>query len=232
LTYTPVLHLCREELTSSGIVATVCGPLSPADLPLLGLILLVALAFLWPDLSEAGVPGLLTLKRRLEDVEKKTDDLTEDVRHVEVRQLAPRDLAELPAAVESKEQAVQSFTADAVIAGTTGAKPQAYEEFLAAWERIRPYAELRISATPSSADPAADVLRTLESREVVSPLDLAAIRIWQETFKGEIADLRAARNALMHGPGTLGDAQVSAAAEAAERLWRSLEALRQRVARA
>jgi hypothetical protein len=66
--------MCEDKLATTGTnaVVRVCRPLAITDPPVAGALLLVVLLLL-PDLAEVGIPGFLTLKRRVEQQEEKVD---------------------------------------------------------------------------------------------------------------------------------------------------------------
>jgi hypothetical protein len=64
--------VCSDNLTGSGQVVTTCHDPQATDAVVLGYGLLVLL-LLGPDLAEAGVPGLFTLRRRVDEHETRLD---------------------------------------------------------------------------------------------------------------------------------------------------------------
>src|SRR5438105_431108 len=63
LTYLlPSWRICREHVLDSGAVVNSCAPVGVDDLPVIGLVLLIALLLL-PNVAELGLPGGISIKR-------------------------------------------------------------------------------------------------------------------------------------------------------------------------
>ena len=74
---TGLVEVCSDTLTSTGTVVRTCrSPQLPDGLVVAALVVLLLL--LLPDLAEIGVPGLLTLRRRVEEQESRLE--TEEAR--------------------------------------------------------------------------------------------------------------------------------------------------------
>jgi len=67
-------RICRQEAGDTAAI-TVCGPFGLGDALWLALVVLVIFLLLWPDVSEVSVTGIGSLKRRVEEQEKKTAEL-------------------------------------------------------------------------------------------------------------------------------------------------------------
>jgi len=93
LSYFPAsgVRSCHQELAQTGSVVEVCGPIGVSDVIGVSLVLLFALLLLWPDLSEVTVFNLLGIKRRVDEVEKKTDKAGDDIRALSLSQSPPED---------------------------------------------------------------------------------------------------------------------------------------------
>jgi hypothetical protein len=65
-------RVCSESVTGAGAVVTTCRAPQATDGVVIGYALLVLL-LLGPDLAEAGVPGLFTLRRRVDEHESRLD---------------------------------------------------------------------------------------------------------------------------------------------------------------
>lgn len=78
--------MCEDKLATTGTnaVVRVCRPLAVTDPPVAGALLLVVLLLL-PDLAEVGIPGFLTLKRRVEQQEEKVEQQTIKVEEQEAK---------------------------------------------------------------------------------------------------------------------------------------------------
>jgi hypothetical protein len=82
--------ICDEKLAAVGThaVVKVCHSPSVTDLPVIAIFLFVVLLLL-PDLSEVGVPGLISLKRQVEQQETKLGNLEQELTlRTEVQQVA------------------------------------------------------------------------------------------------------------------------------------------------
>jgi hypothetical protein len=82
--------ICDQKLAAVGThpVVKVCHSPSLTDLPVIAILLLVLLLLL-PDLSEVGVPGLISLKGKVEQQEAKLGNLEQELTfRTEVQQVA------------------------------------------------------------------------------------------------------------------------------------------------
>jgi len=91
LSYVPASSFapCRDQLTVSGNIVHMCHPVGTDDVVAIGLILLCAVAFIWPDLSEVAIPGLVSLKKEVSatklavaETERRTAAVTTDVQNI------------------------------------------------------------------------------------------------------------------------------------------------------
>ena len=80
---------CREQLSSTGQLVMVCGPIGTADVVAVGLVLAVAGLLMWPELCEVGVSGLITLKRRVEENQREQRATADAVRNLTLAQEVP-----------------------------------------------------------------------------------------------------------------------------------------------
>ena len=190
---------CRQQLLSDGRTVSVCGPIGTADLVLLGLLLLVAGAFVWPDLSEFGVAGLVTVKRRLQAQERATRVMQSDVQNLTLALPA----GDVGVALAETHQKVASIAADAWIAS-----PGANQRVLSA-ERSKCEQEL--------LDLAGEMDRYLRmgsrlyprSRlQGMVPTELDALGRWLVDYDSELRVWATVRNAVMHAPERLSDESV------------------------
>ena len=113
------VRACREQVAATGTLVTVCRPLGTDDIVLVGLIVLGAGLLLWPDLSELGVGGLLTIKRQVAETKAVTDQLQGDVRALGIVQERP-DLADAEADVKPPEGGAAARTGATTTGGSTG----------------------------------------------------------------------------------------------------------------
>jgi hypothetical protein len=190
---------CRQQLSSDGRAVSVCGPIGTADLVLLGLLLLVAGAFVWPDLSEFGVAGLVTVKRRLQAQEKATRAMQSDVQNLTLALPA----ADVGVAVADTHQKAASITEDAWIAS-----PGANQRALSA-ERSQTEQELLDLA--GEMDRYVRMASRLYPRSRLQGMvltDLDALGRWLVNYDAELRVWATVRNAVIHVPERLSDESV------------------------
>jgi hypothetical protein len=189
LSYIPgsAIASCRQQLLSDGRAVSV------------GLLLLVGGAFVWPDLSEFGVAGLVTVKRRLQAQERATREMQSDVQNITLALPA----ADVGVALAGTHQKGASITADAWIAGSGG-----NQRVLSA-ERSKSEQELR--------DLAAEMDRYLRMGSRLYPrsrlqgmalTELDALGRWLVDYDSELGVWASVRNAVMHFPERLSDESV------------------------
>jgi hypothetical protein len=212
----------------------ICQPVSASDAPILVGVLLVALLLL-PDFAEVAIPGLLSLKRRVELQARRQDQLEERLQMAisqntsVTNQMFPVlvDPATLRAAsrrvdaVEGDEEEEQDVEVggDAGLEGGGRAddeqalRARLAQELIVRWERLADAAaraeglDMRFrSATLGSSGPSFSA--------PASTLDLIA---WWRSFRKELEYVQGARNAVAHAqPLTLDTLQQ--AVELAEKL--------------
>lgn len=216
------LQVCRDRLVDSGQTAEICGPVGNDDLVFVGIALLVALLFFWPDFSEISLPGLVTLKRRVEKQEERTDELARIIQQLSVSQtmtvqVIPADPRELKESADEKLSQVEQGNVPTVAEEPSLQLRQPTPEravleaiLLRSWERIAEYAQ------PARGRGRAIVW----SDEEYLP---AWLRQWRRTFAEEIEGLRLARNTVAHRPENLSDEGLRRWLEVANTLLRSIE---------
>lgn len=80
---------CHQELAASGSPSSVCGPIGTGDIVLVGLVLLVAAVLVLPELSEVGLPGGISIKGRVAELDRKQQKTDDDVRSLTLAQEIP-----------------------------------------------------------------------------------------------------------------------------------------------
>jgi hypothetical protein len=197
--YFPVSGIasCRQQLASNGLVVTVCGPVGTDDLVVVGLSLLLAGMFIWPDLSELGIPGLVTIKRRLAEQEQATRAVEADVQNLALAQPTPGVTA-----VTATDEAPLSPTSSVSVLPT---EPIAF-----ATERGRNEQELLVLARDLDgyvrlANRFGPRLQQRSAR----PEELEALGRWLNDFDGQLRRWAAIRNTAVHVPERLTDADVA-----------------------
>jgi hypothetical protein len=229
LTYfVPSLRVCRDHVLDTGAVVRACQPVGVDDALTIGLILLFAI-LLMPNVVELGVPGGITLKRRVEAVHERVARLDEKVDRLVIAQemsvsntiivADPREYLEsMPRKAAAFEQSKGAIT-EGIAAREAAREDRVISDDRAVLESrlVRAYARL---------EPFLGLSGTYRGRVPADLPDnfIGPLRAWREAFAEEISIVRATRNAVVHDPWRVSDEQVGAAIDLAERLWRILEA--------
>jgi hypothetical protein len=225
------LKVCRDSLASVGSAAVVrmCGPLGLIEL-LPWTLLLVLL--MWPDLSEVSVPGLISLKRRVAEQEKRQERLEIAIQAVQQNvNLSPhQEITVMLSPDWHRAEQELSQKANQFQAGQEVRKPPPRDvkepraagqgdlevRLLAVWEQID--RNIRASQPPRRVPyPFFDLPPHLTEYQQ------AIVRDWLEAFGTEMALVRAARNSIAHPPHDLSPADISEALHIGERLLNILD---------
>jgi hypothetical protein len=231
------IQSCHGELATTGVVVQVCGPIGLSDVVVLSLALLLAVALIWDDLSEFSIGNLLTLKRRVEEVERKTDKAGDDIRALNLTQ-PPPDEKELAQAVEGLRVAVEAEPAtgtgkafDATVVVTQGGRTLSGRRAATEAEAIEIAAVLdrfiRVSERGST-----DTVEAMQKDglipEMYPPVASKAIITWAATSHDYLQQWASVRNNLVHSPERLSDEDVEWARDLGSLLLRLVQrALRQ-----
>lgn len=183
--------VCQDQVTQAGSVTTVCQPVAATDAIVL-IALLVIVLLLLPDFAEVAIPGLISLRRRVAETERRQDTLEQRLEataqaSASVYMPLLVDEAALDVSlrrVRGEEEGVRPVEEETPIDPQTAVVGQ---ELLTRWERLD--AALR-SAQQGVGDP-----RYRTSREM-PPLELIE---WARDYEEELNYVRAARNAIAHG---------------------------------
>jgi hypothetical protein len=205
----PSLAACRQEVTPSSTVVTVCHPIGTDDIVLVGLVLLVAIAFISPDLSEFGIPGLVNLKKTVRETKKKTDANTSVLEDLVSTREVP-DLPQASASVDEKQEDAGDVAAPTpAVAGELTADRGPLEAELASLiDDVREHERAsRLSAAEYVGYRAKLPRATLES-----------LREWRSRFADEIASLVGLRPILTYAPERLSDEELRAGIALGRRL--------------
>lgn len=210
-------HDCSTETTKDAAATKVvvsCRAIGPDRLIPLGILIAILLA---PDLSELAIPGLITLKRRLEETDKKQEQLERRVADVrnEVRQsisftIATVDPGRILADVHGKESeflAREGLPELPAVDEPTN-EPEsssALKQLLQRAAEVERYKQLQVLGTGTTT-------RQLET-----------VRRWSETFGREIAVVQRFRTALANDPSSATEGEVASALQLADRLIRLIE---------
>jgi hypothetical protein len=188
---------------------------------LLPLAVLVALLLL-PDMSELAIPGLITLRRRVEQQEQA------------VSSQAARQ-SDLEHRLQALQTTVQSTNMSVYVLNNLDAIAQDVERKAPIF--LDPQALMSTPTEAPSPDPAtavrvhelldlAERLSTYDtalSEGSLSPESQEAVRRWSHLFATELAAVRTARNRVAHPPHDLSPRQIEDAVRIARRLYELLQ---------
>jgi hypothetical protein len=249
--FVPQLASCRDEVANTGnqALARACGPVETNDIVAVGLWLFVILLLLLPDLSEFGIAGLLTVKRKVAEVEKRQESLERTMaislaanQQLTVTQLfyppslAPDGSEASPARREAEDKTERlGKAASAGVGADADTTRQLMElrrvseeravlesRLIAAWERISSY----LFPVPDRSG-----RMTAEQQAQFDDLTSSGIEVvrdWREIYRREIDIARAARNTVVHQPQNLSDAEVREALGVAMAVLAGLDDLMKR----
>jgi hypothetical protein len=213
-------RVCRE-VVADGVVARVCGPVGLQDVLVFTLGAFVVLLLLLPDLSEVGIPGLASLKRRVEANEEKTKQIEGLVLRQTIHQNLFLNTATAPnfpaseASAEAKARRIAEGEEVPLGPEPTGVRALSPE---------RAVAEAQLIATWESL---AELLGPLTEREFVRRamprLEGHPLQGWLTAFTRELQDFRAARNTVAHRPQNMTDEEVQTALVLGRTLLESLQ---------
>lgn len=228
---------CHEELADSGIPVSVCGPIGAADIVLIGLVLLLAAALVLPELSEIGLPGGISIKRRVAELDREQRKTADDVRSLTLAQEVP-DLGKTRRDLEERLKRWSQLPDDVLVvppeagrptdvaAGTrviTEERPDLEERFMRLATEIDAYFRLLGHEAPER------MLRHPAYLGRVAPsVDHSAylngVRRWAKDYDGPLRSWATARNVAAHFPQRLSDEEMRDAASMAEDLVNALKA--------
>ena len=214
-------RICRDSATDAGSV-TLCGPVGPADLPAIGVVLLVALLLLLPDLEELAIPGLVSLKARVQHQEQKLAAVENSVNQIALSQtnvtiglpaVVP-DFGRLP---EETDRKAELFRAAPDVRSSVGMQPVAEARMVAPDRAVREAQVLDLWEKLSRFIPWTPAGRRLDA-DAFSQAKYHELLEWAETFRPELRDLQVIRNTVAHEPTNLTNAQLDQAIELGEKL--------------
>src|SRR6266540_749607 len=216
-------RVCEDKLATVGGQAVVraCHAPSVSDLPVVGGLLLQVLMLI-PDLAEIGIPGFVSLKRRVEEHEATLAGLQLQITHnAEVQQSAAQEVATQASALsvnlidfegallglQAKSEAAD-LPARSVRVDVSEQRARLESELLHVWAKLKPLVSRARHAEQASA-------RRPEER------DQARAQL------GDLgAELRAVRDRLAHNEARLAAARDVNDSQAIAALERDLEMLR------
>jgi hypothetical protein len=219
-------RICRQEAGDTAAI-TVCGPFGLGDALWLALVVLVIFLLLWPDVSEVSVTGIGSLKRRVEEQEKKTAELERfvvsqmldlSIRNTQTQNttvvLSSRDLREARDKVEEQQKGLAHAQAQAYIAPPVDpdrAVKQA--RVLELWEAMADVfatvtGERRYRGRP---DPEGRIL-----------IDHPRLLAWYREYSEPFQTFRAARDSVVHRPSSLANEDLDVAVQLGDSLMTSL----------
>jgi hypothetical protein len=244
-------RVCRDQIAQTGSLVSVCRPVGLDDAILIGLLLLLAIVFLLPDISEFGIAGLLSMKlrrriwateRKADAAEDKADRAQADVMYLALATPTPtskvisqaanrttakseRPAPQAPSArllSSERQDAEQRFLADSSQIDRYLRLPP-FRSAQSAWRMIEQHPE----AIPFPAD-RLDLELRLEGVPPRAARDvLEAVRAWQVAYESELSEFARVRTVFAHYPERLSDDELHAAVNLAEEL---LSAVRHRIA--
>jgi hypothetical protein len=223
---------CHGELASTGIVVQVCGPIGLSDVVVVSLVLLLAVSLIWDDLSEFSIGNLLTLKRRVDEVERKTDKAGDDIRALNLTQ-PPPDEKELAQAVEGLRVAVEAEPAtgtatafDPSVVVTQGGRTLSGRRAAAEAEAIQAAAILDrfIRVTEQGSTETVEAMQKDGLIPEMNPVVASkAIVMWAATSHDYLQQWASVRNNLVHSPERLSDEDVEWARDLGKLLLRLVQ---------
>ncbi len=223
---------CHQELAQTGAVVSVCGPIGLADVIGVSMVLVLGLLLLWPDLSEVTVFNLVGVKRRVDEVERRTDKAGDDIRALNLSQ-PPVDEGVMNLVFEAVREAVRAEAPAATGEGTandaevvvvqngrtlSGRRAAQEAEALKVAQSLDRFLRVVDTSTDSGLE-----AKQLQGDQLIPPTmhpNHAAKRIimWAVESDAYLRQWSALRNNLVHSPERLSDEEV----ELALQLGRSL----------
>lgn len=228
---------CHQELASSGSPVSVCGPIGAADIVLIGLVLLLAAALALPELSEVGLPGGISIKRRVAQLDREQQKTADDVRSLTLAQEVP-DLGKTRRELEEQLKRWSQLPDDVLVVPPNAGRPTEVpadtrviteeradleERFMRLATEIDAYFRLLGHEAPQR------MLRHPAWLGRIAPsVDHTAyvngVRRWAKDYEGPLRAWATARNVAAHFPQRLTDEEMKAAASMAEDLVNALKA--------
>jgi hypothetical protein len=200
-------RVCREQAASDNGIVEVCGPVGLEDVPTLGVMLLVGVLLLLPDMSEVGIPGLVTLKRAIEEQSKQTASLSREVAALTMRQdttvniYGPAKLDDALADVAARDKDIEERGKAAVV--ETAAESTASETGVAPPSPARAVLEAEVTRLWNALDP---LVPGRKRGPVIFPLDVQLD--WYGLYQKDVEAFRTLRNTVVHEPGYVTDEEV------------------------
>lgn len=228
----PVNNECRTERStvskSSGVTEKETESCVESSVDLVDVLPLVALAgvLLLGEISELSIPGLVTLKTRIENQEVRQERLERDLIRVSTSQSQNLEFnfqglryQNPQAASQSAHVKVRAESEQPLIVPPIPARPESDRiasmsyRVLEAFEEIQPFiliGEQRHRLAPDTA-----WYRRLSPRyqsivDEVSPSDVDKLMRWYDSFKEELASVRAVRNSVAHPPALVTESDLEA----------------------
>jgi len=214
---------CRDVASNSGGVVSVCGPIGLSDVVAVGLVLGVASLLIWPELSEVGIPGLLTLKRRVDATERQAEQTAADVRGLTYAQEVPDAgvVADANAALERTARPEGNvFSTETGIRVVSRERGDAERELARLVSRIDRFLAIPMSSEPYSllGQAAREGLIEIGDRYE----QLRRIKRWVLQYDEQLRVWALIRNQIVHVPERLSDEQVRQGVELGHSLLLSL----------
>jgi hypothetical protein len=215
-------RVCRDMVASDTGIVEVCGPVGLEDVPALGVLLLVGVLLLLPDMSEVSIPGLVTLKRAVEEQAKQTEALTREIATIalNMRQdttvnVYPPKLDDAIKDVDKRDKAIQERGREAVALETAETGPA--DTGVSAPSAERALLETEVIRLWNAFEDSIPGFRPPFSRVGFRPNDID----WLTLYRNDVEAFRTLRNTVVHRPGNVTDDEVRKGLELGRRLLAS-----------
>jgi hypothetical protein len=215
-------RICDNQLTESGEVEEVCGPIDDVDLPVIALWTLVIVLILAPDLTELSIPGLLSIKRDIKDLDEKTDQIQRSLTtliatnqitqsfHIDVATATPDQARHIVAEAEEKVGQLDEPSPTDILRDVTPERALKEVQILWIWSQL--VSLLERYDTP---------LASRKRRDLPEP-NGGILRGWLRDSQHLLYDLRTIRNTVAHTPQNLDDQTVDSALNSMRAVYLSL----------
>ena len=197
---------CRDELAANSTVVRVCNPVGIDDGVAVGLVLGLVALFIWPEISEVGIPGLFTLKKQVAQNRRQTAEVAADVRGLALAQPIPDVEGAVATAARTGFGQAQALVSPSGQQRVLSDERKALEADLRQ-QLFRIDSHLRLT----SADPAQQAAEGIDRGLLPAPdprASVEALRAWERAFDEPLRAFLSVRNTFVHFPERLTDDEV------------------------
>jgi hypothetical protein len=217
---------CRGQITATGAEVELCQPIGPSDVVGVGLVLLVALVLIWPEISELGIGGNY-VKKRQRAIERQQAETAATVGHLVLAQPSPNldaYVAELTRAAGERHDTheVPSARGKRLLSSE---RVDGETQLLGLARELDRYIQLLESPNAERALRHPAYSRVFGQYNEERFLD--ALAEWQETFDEQLRSWAIVRNTLTHFPERLSDDEIRAGIALARDLLSAIKRLAQ-----